>query len=136
MLKYILQQDKAVFKEVFTLAFPVILSNLSRVLMSVVDVAMVGRLGAAALAATGMGAMLFWGALSLVIGIRTGVQTVASRRLGQKKYDQCGTAFHNGLLMATVYGFPVSIAGWLLAKDFIPFFINDIKATPLTIEYS
>ena len=41
MLKYILQQDKAVFKEVFTLAFPVILSNLSRVLMSVVDVATV-----------------------------------------------------------------------------------------------
>ena len=52
--------------------------------MSVVDVAMVGRLGAAALAATGMGAMLFWGALSLVIGIRTGVQTVASRRLDRK----------------------------------------------------
>ena len=104
--------------------------------MSVVDVAMVGRLGAAALAATGMGAMLFWGALSLVIGIRTGVQTVASRRLGQKKYNQCGTALHNGLFMATVYGFPVSIAGWWLAKDFIPFFINDIKATSLAIEYS
>ena len=104
--------------------------------MSVGDVAMVGRLGAAALAATGMGAMLFWGALSLVIGIRTGVQTVASRRLGQKKYNQCGTALHNGLFMATVYGFPVSIAGWWLAKDFIPFFINDIKATSLAIEYS
>ena len=136
MLKFIFPQDKPVSKELFTLAFPVILSNLSRVLMSVVDVAMVGRLGAAALAATGMGAMLFWGALSLVIGIRTGVQTVASRRLGQKKYNQCGTALHNGLFMATVYGFPVSIAGWWLAKDFIPFFINDIKATSLTIEYS
>ena len=136
MLKFIFPQDRPVSKELFALAFPVILSNLSRVLMSVVDVAMVGRLGAAALAATGMGAMLFWGALSLVIGIRTGVQTVASRRLGQKKYNQCGTALHNGLFMATVYGFPVSIAGWWLAKDFIPFFINDIKATSLTIEYS
>ena len=136
MLKFIFPQDKPVSKELFTLAFPVILSNLSRVFMSVVDVAMVGRLGAAALAATGMGAMLFWGALSLVIGIRTGVQTVASRRLGQKKYNQCGTALHNGLFMATVYGFPVSIAGWWLAKDFIPFFINDIQATSLAIEYS
>ena len=136
MLKNIFPQDKAVSREVFTLAFPVILSNLSRVLMSVVDVAMVGRLGAEALAATGMGAMLFWGALSLVLGIRTAVQTVASRRLGQKLDHEAGTAFHNGLFMATVYGFPMSIAGWLLAKDFIPFFINDIKATPLTVEYS
>ena len=136
MLKFIFPQDKPVSKELFTLAFPVILSNLSRVFMSVVDVAMVGRLGAASLEATGMGAMLFWGAVSRVIGIRTGVQTVASRRLGQKKYNQCGTALHNGLFMATVYGFPVSIAGWWLAKDFIPFFINDIKATSLAIEYS
>ena len=136
MLKNIFPQDKAVSREVFTLAFPVILSNLSRVLMSVVDVAMVGRLGAEALAATGMGAMLFWGALSLVLGIRTAVQTVASRRLGQKLDHEAGTAFHNGLFMASVSGFPMAIAGWLLAKDFIPFFINDIKATPLTVEYS
>ena len=136
MLKYILPQDKVVSKEVLTLAFPVILSNLSRVLMSVFDVAMVGRLGAEALAATGMGVMLFWSALSLVIGIRTGVQAVASRRLGQKKYDQCGTALHNGLFMATIYSLPVSIAGWLFAEEFIPFFINDINATPLTVEYS
>ena len=35
--------------------------------MSVVDVAMVGRLGTEALAATGMGSMMFWGALSLAI---------------------------------------------------------------------
>ena len=136
MLKYIPPQDKAISKEVFTLALPVILSNLSRVLMGVVDDAMVGRLGAEALAATGMGAMLFWGALSLVLGIRTGVQTVAARRLGQKKHDQCGSAFHNGLIMATVYGLPMSIAGWLLAKDFIPFFIDDPIATPLTVDYA
>ena len=36
--------------------------------MSVFDVAMVGRLGPAALAATGMGGMMFWGALSLTLG--------------------------------------------------------------------
>ena len=59
MFRFIFPQDKEISKEVFTLAFPVILSNLSRVLMSMVDVAMVGRLGAEALAATGMGAMLF-----------------------------------------------------------------------------
>ena len=49
MLKYILPQDKLVSKEFFTLAFPVFFSNLSWVLMILADVAMVGRLGAAAL---------------------------------------------------------------------------------------
>ena len=83
MHRLIFPQDKAISKEVFVLAYPVVLSNLSRVLMSVVDVAMVGRLGTEALAATGMGSMMFWGALSLALGIRTAVQTIAARRLGQ-----------------------------------------------------
>ena len=136
MFRFIFPQDKAVSKEVFSLAFPVILSNLSRVLMSMADVAMVGRLGTEALAATGMGAMLFWGALSLVLGIRTAVQTVASRRLGQKIDHEAGTAFHNGLIMATLYALPVSLAGWLWAKDILPFFIDDATATPLAVDYT
>jgi len=104
--------------------------------MSVVDVAMVGRLGTAALAATGMGAMLFWGALSLVLGIRTSTQTIAARRLGQKKYDECGTAMHNGLLLAAVYSLPVSIAVYYFAEEIIPFFIEDAEAAELCITYS
>ena len=133
--KYLLPQDKYISHEVFSLALPVILSNLSRVLMSLIDVAMVGRLGAAAIAATGMGAMLFWGSLSVVMGIRTAVQTVTSRRLGQKKNYQCGTAFHNGLIMATIYSVPVSISGWSLSKEFVPFFIQDSLGTSLAIDY-
>tara|TARA_B100000700_G_scaffold252544_1_gene284066 strand:+ start:245 stop:1663 length:1419 start_codon:yes stop_codon:yes gene_type:complete len=136
MFKFLFPQDKEISKEVLTLAFPVILSNLSRVLMSMFDVAMVGRLGAEALAATGMGSMLVWGALSLVLGIRTAVQTVASRRLGQKIDHEAGTAFHNGLIMATIYALPVSLAGWLWAKDIIPFFIDDSTATPLATDYT
>ena len=136
MFRFVFPQDKQISKEVFNLALPVIVSNLSRVLMSMVDVAMVGRLGAEALAATGMGAMLFWGALSFVLGIRTGVQTLASRRLGQKIDKECGTALHNGLFMATLYALPISLAGWLWAKDIIPYFIQDITATRLAIDYT
>ena len=77
--KFFLPKDREISQNVIRLALPVIISNLSRVLMSVVDVAMVGRLGVAALAATGMGAMLFWVALSFTIGIRTATQTLASR---------------------------------------------------------
>ena len=136
IFKYIFPQDKEISREVFSLALPVILSNLSRVLMSLIDVAMVGRLGAAAIAATGMGGMLFWGALSVVMGIRTAVQTVTSRRLGQKKFNECATAFHNGILMAILYSFPMSIIGCMWAHKFVPFFIDDSTATPLAVEYS
>ena len=74
---------KVCFKEIVFLSSPVVLSNISRVLMSIFDVAMVGRLGSEALAATGMGGMLVWAPMSMALGIRTAVQTVSSRRLGQ-----------------------------------------------------
>ena len=136
VFKYFFPQNRGISKEIFWLAYPVIISNLSRVLMSVFDVAMVGRLGAAALAATGMGGMLFWGALSLTLGIRTAVQTVASRRLGQKLDKKSGTAFHNGIYMATAYAVPVSFFGWAFVEKIVPFFVNDAQATPLAIEYT
>ncbi|MCH7762229.1 MAG: MATE family efflux transporter [Candidatus Marinimicrobia bacterium] len=129
-------KDKSISNQVIRLALPAIVGNLSRVLMSVVDVAMVGRLGTAALAATGMGAMLFWGALSLVLGIRTSTQTIASRRLGQKIYNECSTALHNGILLAAIYSIPVSVAGYYFTEEIIHFFIEDAVAATLCITYS
>ena len=133
--KFILPQDHKIFKAVWVLALPVIISNLSRVLMSLVDVAMVGHLGPEALAATGMGGMLVWGALSLVLGIRTSVQTISSRRLGQKKTRECINALNNGFLLAAAYSLPISIIGWFFGPQIIPLFIVDDITTPLAISY-
>ena len=103
--------------------------------MSMFDLVMVGHLGVSALAATGMGGMVLWGALSIVIGIRTAVQTVSSRRLGQKKDFEVGVALRIGIIMASLYGLPISLIGWFFAKDIVPFFIKDLIATPLAISY-
>jgi MATE family multidrug resistance protein len=127
--------DRKIFKAVWLLAFPVIISNLSRVIMSLVDVAMVGHLGPEALAATGMGGMLAWGALSIVLGIRTSVQTITSRRLGQNKKKECIKALNNGLLLASIYSIPVSIIGWVYGYLIIPFFISDSTTIPIAISY-
>ena len=67
--------------------------------MGLTDMAMVSRLGAVALAATGMGSLLLWVFMSMGIGVRTAVQTVTSRRLGQKIFDECGHALHNGIML-------------------------------------
>ena len=103
--------------------------------MSLVDVAMVGHLGPEALAATGMGGMLAWGALSIVLGIRTSVQTITSRRLGQKKPKECINALNNGFLLASIYSIPISFLGWTYGYLIIPLFITDSITTPIAISY-
>ena len=103
--------------------------------MSIADVAMVGRMGTEALAATGMGSMMFWGALSLTMGIRTAVQTVTARRLGQNLYKESGFALRNGLVLASAYSIPTSIFVWFYSHNIVQFFIKDSVATPLTVDY-
>ena len=132
---FIYPQDRKIFNAVWILAFPVIISNLSRVIMSLVDVAMVGHLGPEALAATGMGGMLAWGALSIVLGIRTSVQTITSRRLGQKKTTECINALINGFILASAYALPISILGYSYGYLIIPLFIDDTLTTPIAISY-
>ena len=84
MFNFIFPKDKDLFKYIFTLAFPVIISNISRVMMGLIDTIMVGHLGAKAIAGVGVASMVTWTFLSLGIAFRTGTQTVVSRRLGQK----------------------------------------------------
>ena len=134
--RIIFPTDPAVFRRVLTLAFPIILGNLSRVLMNVVDVAMVGRLGAKSLAAVGLGAVLIWTILSIGVAFRTGVQTVTARRYGQKRFSDCGLALNSGLALASIVGVIFSMMGYKMAGVAIRFLIADPDVIPLAIVYT
>lgn len=134
--RIILPTDPAVFRRVLTLAFPIILGNLSRVLMNVVDVAMVGRLGAKSLAAVGLGAVLIWTILSIGVAFRTGVQTVTARRYGQKRFSDCGLALNSGLALASIVGVIFAMMGYKMAGVAIRFLIDDPVVIPLAIVYT
>ena len=134
--RIIFPTDPAVFRRVLTLAFPIILGNLSRVLMNVVDVAMVGRLGAKSLAAVGLGAVLIWTILSIGVAFRTGVQTVTARRYGQKRFSDCGLALNSGLALASIVGVIFSMMGYKMAGVAIRFLIDDPDVIPLAIVYT
>lgn len=93
--------------EVFDLAYPVVLTQLSVTLMSVVDSAMVGRLGTAQLGAVGFGGIWMWTALSFFMGLTTVVQTFVSQAHGSGQPRDCGAWVWQGLYMVLV---PVILA--------------------------
>ena len=128
--------DKKVFRRMFYLALPVILGNLSRVLMNIVDVALVGRLGKEELAAVAMGGILIWTIIGFALAMRTGVQTVVSRRLGEGEYHKCGLALNNGLIFAAGSGLILSAVGYLLTEQLINFLLDDPKVIPMAEVYA
>lgn len=134
MLK--LKRDPQISKEVITLAIPVIISNISRVLMGLTDMAMVGHMGANALAAVGMGSMLTWTFMVLGIAIRTATQTVSARRLGQKKLNECGTALRNGHLIGFFIGIPALCTSLYFNHYIVNFFVQDEAIINLCLDYT
>ena len=70
MLKHIYIYDKKILKEALVLSLPIILSNISRVAMELVDMIMINNLGAIDLFnGVSMGGILIWVPMSLAIGI-------------------------------------------------------------------
>jgi len=127
--------DKNISSEIIILAIPIIFSNLSRVVMGLTDMAMVSRLGAVALAATGMGSLLLWVVMSMGIGVRTAVQTVTSRRLGQKIFHECGHALHNGIMLAVIIAIPSTLLGTYYAHEIAELFLDDHLVIPQCANY-
>ncbi|MBX7152583.1 MATE family efflux transporter [bacterium] len=96
--------DTVLAKEVLHLAYPVVLGLASITAIGLTDTAMVGRLGAEALAATGQAAIIFWGVHWVTRSIEVAAQALVSRRYGEQQYAQCGKILDNALAIATTLG--------------------------------
>jgi len=132
---FILNIDIPLFKEVMLLAFPVIISNISRVFMHITDTAMVGHLGRNPLVAVAMSGMIIWIAISVGIGFRMATQSVTARRLGQEKLSECGVALRNVQFMCFIGTVPLSFLGYFFSDYIISLFLNDPDVIPLCVDY-
>ena len=100
-------------REVVLLAYPVVLTQLSRTAMGVVDSAMVGRLGATELGAVGYGGIWMWTAACVFLGTATGVQTFVSQAHGAGREDEGVHWTWQGLYTVLPFA-AVGIAGFAL----------------------
>lgn len=70
------------YREVWLLAYPIVVTMLSRTAMMFVDTAMVGRLGSTELAAVGLAGILTWTLFSFFQGFLGSVNTFVAQRYG------------------------------------------------------
>ena len=89
-------------KAIFTLAWPATLTVLLENLATTVDMIMVGRLGAAEVAAVGFSSMIYWLLSSLLIGIEAAATAIVARKIGANKVGEANTALAQCLVLAFV----------------------------------
>ena len=93
----------------------------SQNLLNIVDTAMVGFLGDAALAAVGLGGFIVFMCQALILGISTGVQSSAARRKGEGRTDRAAAVLNTALLLVLIVAPVLSIGcGWMLPSTAAP----------------
>ncbi len=95
------------------LAIPICVALGSTLMMSVVDLAMVGRLGTDVVAAVGLCVFSNTLVLAIVKGIAPAVQGLVARRRGEGSSEPECLPLNGGLALAVLLGAPVSLLAYL-----------------------
>lgn len=101
--------------QILKIAVPIILGMMSQNILNLVDIGFIGRLGDASQAAVGMGAFANWLLVSFLLGLGSGVQATAARRLGEAKHGETANGLNAALLLAVSLGIPAAIFGMVFA---------------------
>jgi putative MATE family efflux protein len=106
-------------RRVVSLSLPVLLSSLFQRLVAIVDIFLVGGLGATAIAATGLGQLLVFVVMTVFWGLATGITVVTAHLWGAGQRDGARRAAWSACLACAAMTACASAAGWLWGDDLI-----------------
>jgi multidrug resistance protein, MATE family len=121
--------------DVLRLATPVTLGMLTFTLLSIVDTAMLGRLGSTPLAAAGVAGVLYFAVVFPISALSVGVQCLVARRFGEDRRALCGQVLNTGLVLCVALGLPLVLAAPWLARLIAPLASNDPQVVDAAAAY-
>ncbi len=104
-------------RDVFRLSLPVLLSSLFQRLVAIVDIFLTGGLGAAAIAATGLGQLLVFVVMTVFWGLSTGATVVIAHMWGGGQRREARDAAFSAVLACLALTAVCSAAGGLWGGD-------------------
>jgi putative MATE family efflux protein len=112
-------------RRIMTLALPIIGGMVSQNILNLVDTAMVGTLGDAALAAVGLGGFANFMFMALILGVSTGVQVLSARRKGQGQLERMALPLNGGLFLVLLAAPLLTVVLYVLLPDIYPWLNSD-----------
>lgn len=91
-------------RRTLALAFPIVIGQLSQMLMGIADSVMIGRVGSVPLAASAFAHSLFTMAFIFGIGVLMSVSVLVARAHGARQPAVCADYLRHGMVLALVFG--------------------------------
>ncbi|QYA24058.1 MATE family efflux transporter [Gramella sp. MT6] len=122
------------FGKNLNIAYPVMLGQLGHVMVGLVDNLMIGRLGAAPLAAVSLGNALVFIAMSMGIGFSFAITPLIAEADGADDLEGGRSYFHHGLILSTINGLLLFLL-LLIAKPLLYYLDQPEEVVELAIPY-
>ncbi|MGD0831530.1 MAG: MATE family efflux transporter [Terracidiphilus sp.] len=114
---------------IFKLAFPIGIALSTNMMMSVIDLAMVGKLGTNVTAAVGLSAFSYTLVLAFLNGIAPAVQGLIARLCGENSSEPKCLPLNGGLLLALIVGIPMMAFCYFTTSFFFSAISSDLAVT-------
>ena len=127
----------------FTMSLPMVISMLVQALYNVVDSIFVARIDTAmaangvnnALTAVGLAYPIQFLMVSFAVGTAVGMNSLMSRKLGERRFDEADRAAANGIFLEVVSALLFLVLGLTLVRPFLRIFTDDEQVLSLGVSY-
>ncbi len=120
-------QDKTYsYKNIWKIAYPIILGSLAQDLITVIDTVFLGKLGEVALGASAIGGIFYLAIVMIGWGFGLGVQIIIARRFGEGEFRAINkTLFHSFFILISL-----AFITFTLVKFLTPTILSSILSSP------
>ena len=118
-------QTKYTYKQIWLIAYPILISLLMEQMIGMTDTAFLGRVGEVELGASAIAGVYYLAIFMMAFGFSIGAQILIARRNGERQYKEIGDLFYQGIY------FQVGMAAvmFLLSYCFSPIILKRIVAS-------
>lgn len=121
-----MQQTRYTNREIWHIAYPILISLLMEQMIGMTDTAFLGRVGEVELGASAIAGVFYMVIFMVAFGFSIGTQILIARRNGEGNYREIGQLFYHGIC------FQVGLAAvmFILSYFFSPMILERIIASP------
>lgn len=121
--------------KISALALPIIAGMVSQNILNLVDTAMVGRLGAEALAAVGIASIVGFLVQSPILGVSAGVQAYAARKKGENKNHETAYGLNSAFVLIAIASVFLTLVFYQLAPWIFSLMNDDALVQSEAVNY-
>jgi putative MATE family efflux protein len=123
------------YRDIWNLAWPIMLGSLGNTVINFTDVAFVGRLGEPELAASALGGVFYMLLVMIGVALGTGSQIMIARREGEGATDRVAEVVVVSFKLLVAFGIAMSATLLTVVPQFLDLIVNDSHISQLTATY-